>query len=231
MKKYFVLLIFLVLGLVIAGCARDNTSATTAENSEEDVIEEVLDEDLPEEVEEVHEIDESEEVDEGLEEDTVCETQGVEAQGELPVLPSFLWVEDATEESMYEFTVLHEFDFFQIDGFESNWDIVMWADVLMADFSIITLSLEFEDEELHIFVEESWLVADEIGVGDGLVIHGYHGSCTLPRSGFSFVDEEGDTRYFALIENMGYPYEPGPYRWILLEFDNNTGELIGRMLS
>jgi len=226
MKKYFVLLIVLALGLVITGCDRDNTTATTAENNEEGVIEEVLEED-----EEVHEIEEVEEVDEGSEEDTVYETQDVEALGELPVLPSFLWVDDATLEGMYDFNVLHEFDYFQIDGFESDRGIVMWADVLMADFSIITLNHEFGDEELNIFVEESWLVADEIWVGDALVIHGYHGSGTLPRSGFSFVDEEGDTRYFTFIENMGYPYEPGPYRWIMFEFDGSTGRLIARMFS
>jgi len=233
MKKYLALLIVLGLGLGIMGCDRDNTPVATEETVEENVIEDVVDEEVLEEIEEIYEIDEDEvdEKDEDSIEDTAYETQDVEELRGLPILPSFVWVEDANHESIYDFTVLHEFDYFQVDGFHSEWSIVMWADVLMGEFSIITLTHEFVEEELYIFVEESWLVADEIWVGDALVIHGYHGSGTLPISGFSFVDEEGETRYFTFMENMGYPYDPGPYRWIMLEFDGSTGELIARMLS
>jgi len=224
MKRVLILLTVLMFTFIMSGCDRTDAPATIEESNTESVAEEIVEE----EVEEIHEI---EEVEEGFEGDYGYGAQDTEALGELPVLPSFLWVDDATLEGMYDFTVLYEFDYFQIDGFESDWDIVMWADVLMADFSITTLTHEFEDEGLYIFVEESWLVADEIWVGDALVIHGYHGNGTLPRSGFSFVDEEGDTRYFTLMENMGYPYDPGPYRWIMLEFDGSTGRLIARMFS
>jgi len=229
MKRVLVLIVVLIFTFTMSGCDRTDDSASIEESNGECVVEEVV-ENIPEEVEETHE-HEIEEVEEGLEEDSAYESQDVEGLGGLPVLPSFLWVDDATLEGMYDFNVLHEFDYFQIDGFESERGIVIWADVLMADFSIITLTHDFVDEGWYIFVEESWSVADEIWVGDALVIHGYHGSGTLPVSGFSFVDEDGETRYFAFIENMGYPTEPGPYRWIMFEFDGSTGRLIARMFS
>jgi hypothetical protein len=85
--------------------------------------------------------------------------------------------------------------------------------------------MDFSHEEILISPTNAWPVADKVLPGEAVVVHSYLPTGTLPSTGFSFVDEYGTRRYFTFVENMGYPYDPGPYRWLIREFDWTTGEL------
>ena len=149
----------------------------------------------------------------------------------LLIQPSIVQIDDATDTFLSTFSRLHEFDYSLSHGSESDWSIVMWAEIPMRDFSIITVDRVFTDDAMYIFAEDIWRVAEAVLPGEAIVIHGYHDTGTLSANGFSFVDEGGIARYFTLIQNMGYPYEPGPYAWIIQEFDNSTGRILALMVS
>ena len=145
------------------------------------------------------------------------------------VLPAAVQIADATDALLSGFSRLHAFDYSLVHGAEYGADIIMWADVPMGDFSIITVDREFTDDAVYIFVVDTWAAADAVLPGEAVVINGYHGIGTLSASGFTFVDERGVTRYFTFVRNMGYPYDPGPYAWLIQEFDNTTGRMLALM--
>ena len=238
MRKKIVFFSVLLLAFAMIGCRTEEPSTAMEDiveesTTEESAVEEVCTADEGEEVnEEINAVDENEETTDEVEE--IDEGAGSEIAQEpriIPNQPSFLWIDKGSDSLINEFSTLYEFDYFLVHGFQFEGSIVMWAEIPMRDFSIITVNHEFTDENMYAFVEESWLVAHEVLVGEGIVINGYHGSGTLPTSGFAFTDENGQTRYFTFIENMGYPTDPGPYRWIILEFDNTAGHFVARMFS
>jgi hypothetical protein len=152
---------------------------------------------------------------------------------ESALLLSSVQVNFENEYLLSWFDNFHMFDYSQLSGFESDFGayIVLWSNFQMMDFSIISLTNDFTDEGIVITAVDSWLVAGEVLPGEAIVLESYIGSGSLPTSGFSFEDEHGETRFFTFFENMGYPYEPGPYRWLVQEFDVHTGQIISLMAS
>ena len=141
---------------------------------------------------------------------------------------SIVKIDFATGELLSNFSHVYEFDYSEVHDAEVEFgvDLVFWSDILIKDFSIIAVYFD-----AVISVIDAWDVASEILPGEAIVVNAYHGGSSLAASGFSFVDENGVTRYFIFVENMGYPYEPGPYRWLVHEFDGTTGQIIELMVS
>jgi hypothetical protein len=139
----------------------------------------------------------------------------------------------ASDELLSNFGFTYEFDYVVVHDLESasEFNLVFWADVPLKDFSIIKIESEFENDDVVISMKDAWKVADVILPGEAVVLKGYFGTGMLPGSGFRFVDENWVTHFYSFIENMGYPNEPGPYRWLIWRFNGTTGVRDGLMVS
>lgn len=222
MKKLLILLLALGLIYTLGGCAIDDRTAPTLPTEELQIDGETTTQ------EETHE-------DEGLEEAEYSNEEKVYVHSEVPeppsIEPSIVRIANASNEFFGDFSALHEFDYSLVQDSESDWNILLWSDVPMRNFSIIKVSLDFTESVTFVSVMDVWTTADEILPGEAIVINSYLGACVIPASGFSFVDETGEKRYFTFIGNSGYPYEPGPYRWLIKEFNGTTGQMMDSLMT
>ena len=110
---------------------------------------------------------------------------------------------DALLSGYAEYLDLSEF----IDG---DLRIAFTANVMVRNFSI--LELGYEDGE---FYAERALIAQKQLLPDRPLIVTWPEQGDVPHRGISFVDEDGETRYFTLRINYG---EVGADMFVLLEF-------------
>ena len=146
---------------------------------------------------------------------------------------SIVQIAYATDELLSDFDFIYEFDYKIVHDINtvSEQNIVLWADVPLKDFSIIKVETDIVDDNALVSMVDAWKVADVVEPGQAVVIKGYFGTGKLPGSGFRFVDENWVTHFYSFIENMGYPEEPGPYRWLIWRFNGTTGQRDGLMVS
>ena len=131
-----------------------------------------------------------------------------------------------TDDLLSSFNNTFDLDYSDVQGTttESGSDIVLWSNAPMRDFSILKVEYFDINNDSSFSIVETWVVASEVLPGEAVILSGYFGTGMFPSSGFRFVDENWVTHYFTFTENMGYPNEPGPYRWLIWEFNGITGE-------
>jgi len=145
-----------------------------------------------------------------------------------------LRAEFASDELLSTFDYIHEVDYslvrrarsggHDIESFNGD-RIVIWANVPLHDFALIWMANDMlGDDTIYIPADEAFGLVEELSLGHAFVINHYVGLGTMPWSGVRFVDGSGQTRYFAMIQNQGYP-DAGGDRWHIWEFENRADEL------
>jgi len=102
--------------------------------------------------------------------------------------------------------------------------LTIWANIPVYDFELIAFgndSIDGEDGFIFIPFGEALGTVDELLPGQAFVINSYVGLGTLPWSGISFVEGNGEKRYFAIIQDQS----DSPVEFVMWEFENRTGEL------
>lgn len=142
-------------------------------------------------------------------------------------IPSGFRVEIARKDAVHLdfFDNLHEFDYTAVrdarslsaDSYQphtSPYTLIIWSSQPMRDVTVVTLgSMLVNGASTHVAID-SFPIADELHVRDGLVISNYASLVTSGWSGISFVDEYGVRRYFSI----SYRLHAGDFR--LWEFDS-----------
>ena len=137
-------------------------------------------------------------------------------------------IELASEEFLSTFSVIHEFDYTPVGkSLWGIWDgenadrLVIWTDVPLKDFAVISLSNDFIEDELFFIPIDTFGMISELTPGTAFIINSYMSQGTLPWSGITFMDESGSQRYFLLVQDQSDEFPP--YR--LIEFKDRTDEL------
>jgi len=122
------------------------------------------------------------------------------------------------------FSNYYEVDYSQIrgDGVIGT-RLVIWANAPLRNLSLLSVTPDIIDDEWIYVPVGTYGTVSELLPGEAFVINAYVGLGTLPGSGITFTDIDGQQRYFVMIENMGYP-EAGD-RWLIWEFENRADEL------
>jgi len=122
------------------------------------------------------------------------------------------------------FSNYHEVDYSQIRGDGvSGTRLVIWANTPIRNISLLSVVADIVEDEWIYIPTGTYGTVSELLPGEAFVINAYIGLGTLPGSGITFTDTDGEQRYFVMIENMGYP-EAGD-RWLIWEFENKGHEL------
>jgi hypothetical protein len=134
----------------------------------------------------------------------------------------------ANEKQLGAFDYIHEFDYMlvreSVHGFASDIlgdTLVIWTDIHVRDFSVISVGHDFIDDELFFIPIEVFGQVDNLPPGMGFVINSYISLGTMPWSGITFVDENDVKRYFTILQDQSDEFPP--YR--LIEFEDRTSEL------
>jgi hypothetical protein len=148
-----------------------------------------------------------------------------------------LQIASANDELLSGFSYLHEVDYaivHEARGFfvESDVNLVVWSNTYLRDFALLSFTICSEgDQRQYLPVGfpsstafDTFGKIPELVPGQAFVINSYFGLGTLPGSGITFIDESGESRYFAFMQNQGYgdgDAEP----WLIWEFENRALEL------
>ncbi|MCL2764935.1 MAG: hypothetical protein FWD40_06610 [Treponema sp.] len=95
-------------------------------------------------------------------------------------------------------------------------NIVFTAGAELHDFRYIEIELDFEHEPVRI-IERSVMGYLNMSPEDALVVS-WTDAGTMPRAGISFIDENNQRRYFAIIANHADPEEGGTAPILLAEY-------------
>ena len=135
----------------------------------------------------------------------------------------------AGDDFLDTFDSLHELDYSLVrtarDGGASD-DIVgdrlvIWADVPLREFALISIGNDFVNEEMFFIPMDSFGMVSELSPGEAFVVNSYVGMGTMPWSGIAFVAENGDRMYFTISQDQSGYFDP----YILRGFENRTDEL------
>jgi len=132
-----------------------------------------------------------------------------------------LHIAQATETA--HFTTIHELDYSTVHphiDVPSRMNLAIWANVPLRDFAVISIFNDIVESNLLWFPQERFGEIAVLQPGEGFLVNGYVGQGTMPSSGITFVDENGDTRYFTMQENAA---DMGGEPWILREFEPSDG--------
>jgi hypothetical protein len=145
-------------------------------------------------------------------------------KSEIPELELQIAVADT--ERLSTFSNLYEFFYPSAHGlgedFITGYNIVIWSNVPLYDFAVITFGNDSLDGEFIFIPIDTFEQVDVLLPGDAFVLNSYYTKGTYPWSGITFNDENGVKRYFAI--NEGWPVI-GDGELIIWEFENRTHEL------
>ena len=89
------------------------------------------------------------------------------------------------------------------------------------DFSVISVRDDMLGDDLIWIPIEFYGTVENFLPGEAFIIQSYLGLGTLPWSGISFLDENGQRWYFLIVQNQMDDGDP----YLLVEFQNRTDEL------
>jgi|GEM_PF-4043359 len=85
----------------------------------------------------------------------------------------------------------------------------------LQNFEVIWMSNDSTEDEILFFPIEAFGLAETFLPGEAYIIHSFLDMGTMPWSAITFLDDNGQRWFFAIIQNQGYP-ETGS-RYFLLE--------------
>ena len=115
----------------------------------------------------------------------------------------------ASDALLSGFSQLHE-AYFREPGSTGN-RLVIWSDSLMRDMAVMMVESDFDGDRWIFTPVSTHGYVDEVLPGQAYVINGYYGGGTLPSSGVTFVDKNGQRRYFVMQEDMSGWLDPSPH--------------------
>jgi hypothetical protein len=135
----------------------------------------------------------------------------------------------ASDELLGTFNRIHEVDYRFVhagfDAINSTVNLAIWANVPLRNFALLTFANDIVDENFVFIPIATFGNVSEFLPGEVFVVNSYFGMGTLPWSGVTFIDgngEHGAQRYFAMIQNQADEGDP----WLIWEFGNpKTGIL------
>jgi len=152
-----------------------------------------------------------------------AETKEDETVENTTIPPNDLQLHIALATETAHFTAIHELDYSTVHphiDMPSSINLAIWANVPLRDFAVISIFNDIVESNLLWFVQERFGEIAVLQSGEGFLVNGYVGQGTMPFSGITFVDENGDTRYFTMQENAA---DMGGEPWILREFEPSGG--------
>ena len=98
--------------------------------------------------------------------------------------------------------------------------VAFWADVPLYDFALLQFISDYFGVEPGFLYFPTGTVGmiDVLPVGDVFVINGYIGSGTFPTSGVTFVDGDGNARFFVHRKDNGIIIRPHPFDYNFLSY-------------
>ena len=126
----------------------------------------------------------------------------------------------ASDALLSSFDYLHEVDYRDLyisgtDGAEARRvrgdRLVIWADIPLYDFALISITNDVVDDEI-VFIPTGYTgMVETLLPGQAFVINDYFGAGTLPASGVSFSDENGERYYFWMQADQSVHAYPNPF--------------------
>jgi len=155
----------------------------------------------------------------------------VESGIETSAPAAAIYITSRNNELLSRFGDIHVFDYltayntlYGLDDdhwfFDINdeWGIVIWADIPLHNFQLITIYHDFDEEEISTASHVLYEIDELMPMTPILLDRFVHVGGVIPWEGISFIDPSGTRRYFALQDDRrGYPGDPP---WFLLEFEN-----------
>jgi len=125
----------------------------------------------------------------------------------------------ASDTLLDSFDYLHEVDYTLLREAHaggtverSNGDrLVIWADVPLYDFALISITDDFVDDEIVFIPAGTFGKVEELLPGQAFVINSYAGGGTLPTSGISFVSGSGERHYLWMQADQSVNMYPNPF--------------------
>jgi len=89
--------------------------------------------------------------------------------------------------------------------------LMISANVPLRDFGLVKFYVDFTEDGWLFILVEILATIDELSPDDAFVITSYTGAGTLPQSGVTFVDPDGQRRYFAMQHDNSLGLDPSPF--------------------
>jgi len=89
--------------------------------------------------------------------------------------------------------------------------LAIWTDVPLYDVALMTIEHDFIASDLIFIPLETFGHVTQLQPGEAFVINNYIGWGTMPWSGITFVDENGDRRYFWMQQDESGMFDPDPF--------------------
>ncbi|MCL2828597.1 MAG: hypothetical protein FWD99_07680 [Oscillospiraceae bacterium] len=120
-------------------------------------------------------------------------------------------------------TFTHMLDYSELRGDAEFGDTLMIQTYTpLRDFAVINMSNDALNDEIIFFPLESFGTVENFLPGEAFIIHSYMGVGTLPWSGITFLDENGQRHYFAIIQNQVDGEDP----YFLLALESRDDHLV-----
>jgi len=109
-------------------------------------------------------------------------------------------------------TFMHMLDYDELRGsgdFEYTDTLMIRTATPLRDFAVINMSNDATDDQIFFIPEQLFGVVENFLPGEAYIITSYVGVGTLPWSGITFLDDNGQRWYFAILQNQadeGDPY-------------------------
>lgn len=132
----------------------------------------------------------------------------------------------------YNFNSIHTVDYNYVrearDGFVNLGELtsdtlLIRTNVPLRDFAVVLVGNDvIEGEDGVIFIPiESFGMVDYLLPEDAFIIKNYVGLGTIPWSGITFLDHEGEKKYYAIVQDQSGLFDP----YLLIPFYDGTDKL------
>jgi len=111
-----------------------------------------------------------------------------------------------------EVTFMHMLDYDELRGsgdFEHTDTLMIRSSAHLRDFAVINMSNDATDDQIFFIPNQFFGVVENLLPGEAYIITSYVSVGTLPWSGITFLDDNGQRWYFAILQNQadeGDPY-------------------------
>lgn len=144
-----------------------------------------------------------------------------------PQLASPVHIALVNETLLNGFGHIHEVDY---SDSHVGLRLVIWADMILWELSLMRAGHDFLCDGSLIFIPISTHgCVDVLLPGQGYVINRYVGGGTMPWSGITFLDEDGQRHYFMMQQDLSGFIEPSPFDPDIIDLFEDGNLLFARI--